>query len=402
MNEQTGSIVLADVIAEFLEVAFHMIIFVRELFESTQKYSCPIKTARHPGLKTYIQQIVYSLRAELLKDTIHRICVVTLDSSTRPIDRFVFEMSVLKSFEDRLQIVQQPPQQTLAPPSLMPFGIDNHQAEHADSEPDPHHQDQNQQPETIVSRIDKGKGKAIEHQRQELEEDFEDEDVEVDDGLEKDQYDGYGGDNEQEPEEERDEREYHAEGEEGEGFKEEEECEEEEEEKEGEKEEDNDDEAPLVRKIRAAHDKQGATANAAVSLATAQTAGEWSGYEHRVERQQREIPHFGARVELTTDLETMLRAMLLKISICDARLTPLTPESSFTIVVEMKNKGPGLESKADFPWSPISPASHEEQIKVSAATLPTQPTLQQRKIIPVKTVDIADIQLELYIEKLNG
>lgn len=373
-----------------------MIIFVRgiyppELFESTQKYSCPIKTARHPGLKAYIQQIVHSLRAELLKDTIHRICLVTLNSSTRPVDRFVFEMSVLKSFEDRLQIVQQ--QQPLQPPAAI-HAMENYQSEHAEEELDLHQQDQDQQPETTAPRLDNGKYKAVEYQRHEMEENLEDEDVEGDGGFETDQYDGYAGDREQELDQEQEELGHRAaEDEEGEGYNEEEY-----EEEDG----DGEHETPLVR-IRAAQDKRSATSNV-VSLAAAHTTGEISGHDNRVvrdgARQRRETPHFGARVDLTTDLETMLRAMLLKISICDAYLAPLTSESSFTVVVEMKNNGPGPEAKADFPWSPISPASHEEQLKVSA--LPAQPTLQERKIIPIKTVDIANIQLELYLEKLSG
>ncbi|KAH7045429.1 hypothetical protein BKA57DRAFT_494287 [Linnemannia elongata] len=396
MNDQTGSVVLADVIAEFLEVAFHMIIFVRgiyppELFESTQKYSCPIKTARHPGLKAYIQQIVHSLRTELLKDTIHRICVVTLDSSTRPVDRFVFEMSGLKSFEDRLRIVQQqPPQKSPAATHAM----ESYQSEHADEDLDLSQQDQDQQSEATAPRLDKGKGKAAAYQRHEMEKDVEGEDVEGDGGLETNRYDSHGGDYEQEADEEQDEQGHPAtEGEEGEGYNEEE----------HEEEGDDEYEVALVKRIRVAQDKRSATSNA-VSLVAAQTMGENRGYENRTARDgarhRRESPHFGARVDLTADLETMLRAMLLKISICDAYLAPLTSESSFTVVVEMKNKGPGPEAKADFPWSPISPASHEEQLKVS--TLPAQSILQQRKIIPVKTIDVADIQLELYLEKLSG
>ncbi|KAF9550411.1 MAD2 mitotic arrest deficient-like 2 [Mortierella hygrophila] len=371
MNEQTGSV---------------------ELFESTQKYSCPIKTARHPGLKAYIQQIVHSLRAELLKDTVHRISVVTLNSSTRPVDRFVFEMSVLKSFDDRLRVVQQQlPQQ----PPTATRAMDNNQSERAEEDLDLRLQDQDQQPETTAPRLNKGKGKAVEYQRHEMDDGVEDEDVDGDDGFETGQYDSYGGDHGQEPDQEQDEQGHHAaEGEEGEGYNEEEYEEED---------DDGEYETPPMRGIRAVQDKRSATSNV-VSSAAGQTTGESRGYENRVDRDgarhRRGTPHFGARVDLTTDLETMLRAMLLKISICDAHLAPLTSESSFTVVVEMKNKGPGPEAKADFPWSPISPASHEEQLKISA--LPAQPTLQQRKIIPVKTVDVADIQLELYLEKLNG
>lgn len=229
----------------------------------------------------------------------------------------MFEMSVLKSFEDRLQIVQQqPPQQ---PPAAIHV-MDNYKSEHAEEELEPHQQDQDQQLETTAPRIDKGKDKAVEYQRHEMKEDVEDEDVEGDGGFEMNQYDGYGGDREQEPDQEQDELGHHAaEGDEGEGYNEEEEYEE----------EDGDDEyeTPLVKGIQEAQDKRSVTSHA-VSLAAAQTTGESRGHENRVvrdgARHRRETPHFGARVDLTTDLETMLRAMLLKISICDAHLTPLT------------------------------------------------------------------------------
>ncbi|KAF9903838.1 MAD2 mitotic arrest deficient-like 2 [Lobosporangium transversale] len=107
MNEHGARVVLSDVICEFLEVAIHLILFVRgiyppELFESTQKYGCPIRTARHPGLTSYIQQIIRSIKAELQKGTIHRICIVTLDSTGQALDRFVFEMSMLQAFEGKV------------------------------------------------------------------------------------------------------------------------------------------------------------------------------------------------------------------------------------------------------------------------------------------------------------
>lgn len=248
--------------------------------------------------------------------------MVTLDSSTRPVDRFVFEMSVLKSFEGRRQIVEQLPQQKPA----ITHGNDNNQLEHADEEPNILHHGQDQQSETTAPRFDKGKGKAIEYQHHEMEENeiVDDEDVEVDGAVQKDQYDGYGGDHEQGPEPEQDEQGHHVvvEGE-VEGYDEEE------------YDEEDDDEAPLVRRIRAAQDMRSVTANAKISLAMVQRARERSGYKNRVGQDggngRRETPHFGARVDVTTDLETMLRAMLLKISICDAHLTPLAPGKSFEI-----------------------------------------------------------------------
>jgi hypothetical protein len=225
-------------------------------------------------------------------------------------------MSVLKSFEGLHQVVQQPPQQ---PPAVI-HRNDNYHLQHADEGHDVHNQDQGQQSETIAPRLDKGKGKAIEYQRHDMEDNnvVGDEDMETDGGFETDQYDGYGGDHEQELEPGQDEQGHHVavEGEEGEG------CDEEE------YDDEDDGEAPLVRKIRSVQD-QSASANATVSLTRVQAAGERRGYKTRIGRDggrgRHETPHFGARVDVTTDLETMLRAMLLKISICDAYLTPLAP-----------------------------------------------------------------------------
>ncbi|KAF9315980.1 hypothetical protein BG003_002439 [Podila horticola] len=97
-------------------------------------------------------------------------------------------------------------------------------------------------------------------------------------------------------------------------------------------------------------------------------------------------------VVLNTDLETMLRAMLLKISICDSYLPPLG-----RVLIEMKNNNAGPEAKADFPWAPVSALSSRDRGKVSA---PVDDPGPKKKIIPVKTIEIADVQLELYIEQL--
>ncbi|KAG0208497.1 MAD2 mitotic arrest deficient-like 2 [Mortierella sp. NVP41] len=377
MSEQTGSVVLADVIAEFLEVAFHMIIFVRgiyppELFESTQKYSCPIKSARHPGLKSYIQQIVQAIRAELIKDSIHRICLVTLDGSTRPIDRFVFEMSTLQSFEEHIQIVQP----TAAVPIATNNGID-YQLHQSYNDNDGDRRDTN------VPRIDKGKSRAVDSRQQPRRQQRQHHGEEDEEGgFETDNYDGYGGDHEYD----NHHRNHQVAGEEGEGEAYDEAA----------AEEGEEGETPLSRTRRDRVNNAQAAAQAGVQRERQTYNNNYHPHHHH---QNRDGPRFGCRVKLTTDLEMMLRAMLLKISICDAHLSPLAPECSFTVVVEMKNKDTGPDAKPDFPWSPISPASHQEQLKVSAP--PAQPS-PQRKIIPVKTIDVAAIQLELYLEKLGS
>ncbi|KFH66166.1 hypothetical protein MVEG_08267 [Podila verticillata NRRL 6337] len=288
---------LPDVLSEFLEVAIHMILFVRglyppELFESTQKYSCPLKTARHPDLVSYIQHIVQGIRTELQKDTIHRICVVTLDSSKRAVDRFVFETNVFRPFHDEQS-------NTNAHDSTLD-----------------------------AAREDKGKGKAV------------------------DEYDYQHEDDERLRDEDMDE--------------------------------DEDDE-PLHKTRPEGREKRRQMDIYNPSLAMYSRGAEGQG------------ARVNGTVVLNTDLEAMLRAMLLKISICDSYLPPLGQDCSFTVLIEMKSSNTGPEVKADFPWAPVSALSSRDHGKVSA---PVDDPGPKRKIIPVKTIEIADVQLELYIEQL--
>ncbi|GJJ72241.1 mitotic spindle assembly checkpoint protein MAD2B [Entomortierella parvispora] len=297
MNPSGPRAVVADVLSEFLEVAIHLILFVRgiytpELFESTQKYGCPLKTARHPGLTAYIQQIVKSIRTELIKDTIHRIGVVTLNSEGKGIDRYVFEMSMFQSFEEGLI------------PSLeLDAGNDLNR-----------------------KGTGKGKGRAI------------DQDVDMDGmrGIDGNVQDRGSGN--------------------------------------------NDGDELLQQRSKA--------------------------YRIRLleqERQRRvqiaeDRPRFSGLMTLTTDVEALFRSILLKISVSRPDLPSSDSDNlSFTVVVETKSEGPGPEAKPDFPWSPISATVPNEQTKISVQ--PEAPSTH-RKIIPIKTVDIAGVQLELYIESL--
>ncbi|CAO3569373.1 unnamed protein product [Mortierella alpina] len=291
-----------------------MILFVRgiyppEIFESTQKYNCPLKTARHPHLVAYIQQIVRSIRAELRKDTVHRICIVTLDPTAKAIDRFVFEMSVLRSFEERWI-----------------SGAASHTA------PADDHRTEDHQP-TKHRKLDKGKGRAM-----------DDHLVLPPESMRHDWIEREGIGAMEDREEDR---------------------------------EDDDDE-PLYR----------------------MTAQERSArqQQQQQQRQQQENFKLGDTVAMTTDLEVLFRSMLLKISVQESTLPRLVPDCSFTVVIEMKSPGNGPELKADFPWSPISSSSVQERSKLSVSRESSQP---DRRIIPVKTIDIADVQLELYIEQLG-
>ncbi|KAG0350041.1 hypothetical protein BG005_010421 [Podila minutissima] len=262
-----------------------------KLFESTQKYSCPLKTARHPDLVAYIQQIVEGIRTELQKDTVHRICVVTLDSSKRAVDRFVFETSVFRPFHDE----------------------NDGPADDSASDPAP---------------VDKGKGKVIDEYDHQHENDHQ--------GCLQDEF----------------------------------------------MEEDEEDE-PLHRTRPEDREKRRRVDTAYSSLAM---------YSRDASAEGQGAARANGIVALDTDLETLLRAILLKISICDSYLPPLGQ-----VLIEMKDNNAGPEAKVDFPWAPVSALSSRDHGKVSA---PVDDPGPKRKIIPVKTIEIAHLQLELYIEQL--
>ncbi|KAG0347013.1 MAD2 mitotic arrest deficient-like 2 [Podila humilis] len=328
---------LPDVLSEFLEVAIHMILYVRgiyppELFESTQKYNCPLKTSRHPELIAYIQQIAQAIRTELQKDTIHRICVVTLDSSRRAVDRFVFETSALRPFHSHQQ-------------HRAPMVVENDVA-------------------ATRKRLDKGKGKAIDNNNGDDEYPTRREYMDLDPGFE-----GNGLNDENLEQQDKNVVKSNDDG----GA------------------DDDGDESPL-RKMRPGEQAKPAAMNnrgtrghlsyQALSMAHGSGAAD---------------AKVNGTVLLTADVETMLRAMLLKISICDAYLPPLDHDCSFTVLVEMKDRGTGPDCKADFPWAPVSANSERDYGKISA---PVDEEGPKRRIIPVKTIEIADLQLELYIEQL--
>ncbi|KAG0312591.1 MAD2 mitotic arrest deficient-like 2, partial [Dissophora globulifera] len=286
-----------------------MILYIRGiyppvLFESTQKYNCPIKTARHPGLVSYIQQIVLAIRSELFKDSIERICLVTLDPTGKALDRFVFEMSTFRAFDDRF---------------ANRLGGGDHPATANHSPPRGNSVLQDRSLEK-TRRLDKGKGRAHDHYGTGAHQGY--------DGRENDQ-------------------EFHL-------FDEEKDYE---------------------------------------------KAGEWQSLHPlrddfnmaKAESRKRDERRFGSKMALTTDVETLFRAMLLKISVCDSYLKPLTQDCSFTVVVETTTPGNGPDSKADFPWTPINAASSVERSKLSASLTETN-AASHRRIIPVKTIDIAGIQ----------
>ncbi|KAJ7306629.1 hypothetical protein JRQ81_010048 [Phrynocephalus forsythii] len=81
--------VVADVLSEFLEVAIHLILYVREvyptgIFQKRKKYNVPVQMSCHPELNQYIQDTLHCIKPLLEKNDVEKVVVVILDKEHRP------------------------------------------------------------------------------------------------------------------------------------------------------------------------------------------------------------------------------------------------------------------------------------------------------------------------------
>lgn len=96
MSEHQAS---ADIVAELLEVAIHNILYSRklypeELFQKSWKYNIPVHLASHPQIVDYIDSCVMTMHKLLQRNELHKMVVHIVDSNHRPLEQFVFEVSV--------------------------------------------------------------------------------------------------------------------------------------------------------------------------------------------------------------------------------------------------------------------------------------------------------------------
>ncbi|XP_055515210.1 mitotic spindle assembly checkpoint protein MAD2B isoform X1 [Leucoraja erinacea] len=97
-NKLLDELVVADVLCEFLEVAIHLILYVREvypigIFQKRKKYNVPVQMSCHPELNQYIQDTLHCIKPLIEKNEVDRVVVVILDKEHHPVERFVFEIS---------------------------------------------------------------------------------------------------------------------------------------------------------------------------------------------------------------------------------------------------------------------------------------------------------------------
>lgn len=98
-NEQNFDLltVSGGVLSEFLEVAFHLILYVREVypavvFERRKKYNVPVQMCCHPDLNQYILDVLHTMKPLLEKGEVQRVALVISDKKFTPVEKFVFEI----------------------------------------------------------------------------------------------------------------------------------------------------------------------------------------------------------------------------------------------------------------------------------------------------------------------
>ncbi|KAF8913102.1 DNA-binding protein [Gymnopilus junonius] len=91
-------------IAEFIEVAIHTILYVRqvypaEIFIRRKKYDTPVFQSRHPSLNDYISGAVKAVADELLHGQVDKVVVVIKDKEQIALERFIFSIETMINIE---------------------------------------------------------------------------------------------------------------------------------------------------------------------------------------------------------------------------------------------------------------------------------------------------------------
>ncbi|KAJ3530093.1 hypothetical protein NMY22_g8720 [Coprinellus aureogranulatus] len=84
-------------IAEFIEIAIHTILYVRQiyppdLFIRRKKYDTPVFQSRHPALNEYIAGAVKAVEDEMTQGAVEKVVVVIKNKEHVPMERFIFSI----------------------------------------------------------------------------------------------------------------------------------------------------------------------------------------------------------------------------------------------------------------------------------------------------------------------
>nr|GAT59030.1 predicted protein [Mycena chlorophos] len=92
-------------ITEFIEVAIHSILYVRQvypadLFIRRKKYDTPVFQSRHPGLNEYISKAVKAIGEQMLTGNLEKVAVVIKNREQEALERFLFSVENMIHIED--------------------------------------------------------------------------------------------------------------------------------------------------------------------------------------------------------------------------------------------------------------------------------------------------------------
>ncbi|KAI9366089.1 DNA-binding protein [Zopfochytrium polystomum] len=84
-------------VLEFLEVVFHTILAVRnvypsESFTKARKYDLVVRKSRHPGLCSYISDFLAGIKEDCIKGVVDRVMLVIVDEGFNPVQKYVFRI----------------------------------------------------------------------------------------------------------------------------------------------------------------------------------------------------------------------------------------------------------------------------------------------------------------------
>ncbi|KAI0275032.1 spindle checkpoint protein [Gloeopeniophorella convolvens] len=91
-------------ITEFIEVAIHTILYVRQiypadLFVRRKKYETPVYQSRHPSLNEYIAGAIKAIGDELVLGNVDKVVMVIKDKDEVALERFIFSVQNMIAVE---------------------------------------------------------------------------------------------------------------------------------------------------------------------------------------------------------------------------------------------------------------------------------------------------------------
>ena len=104
-NKDSDRSSMADVICEFLEVSFNLILYVRSvypngIFRKSRKYNVAVMMSRHPELNKYICDVLTGINALISAGNVERVTFQINTKEDEPIERFVFELRLFEGSEN--------------------------------------------------------------------------------------------------------------------------------------------------------------------------------------------------------------------------------------------------------------------------------------------------------------